>query len=275
MKNLVVERVHLNPALLKRAAQENDAQILVNESTIIRDPQGNILCVYIVEPSQWLERIRASIMNINFETSDRASGLIQTSVIFGYRPASTMRSTTQSTCSKTRFANKQAELNEILTKSGLHLDELYRKYIPDIYVQHKESTDKILENWKLHESVFTSGIVNKNNALPYHRDSGNFDNVYSNMIGFKKGIQGGRLVIPELNLKLEIQDSSVTMFDGQKLLHGVTPIIKLNSSSYRFTAVYYSLKSMWKCLTPEDEIKRGIKLRELVEKNKYEFLTKK
>ena len=275
MKNLTVHKKSYDKALHKRAAQENDASILVDESTIIRDPEGNILCVYIVEPTGWLEKTRSAIMEIDFDFSERASGLLTTSVIFGFRPASTMRSTTQATCSKTRFANRQAELNKILIRSGLYLDEIYRQYIPHIYTQHKEATDKILSNWKLHESVFTSGIVNKNNALPYHFDSGNFENVYSNMIAFKKGVQGGRLVIPEYDIKLEIQDCSVSMFDGQKLLHGVTPIIKTNASAYRFTAVYYSLKSMWKCLTPDEELKRGQKLRELVQENKYKFLKNK
>ena len=46
------------------------------------------------------------------------------------------------------------------------------------------------------------------------------------------------------------------MFDGQKFVHGVTPIIKMNERDYRYTMVYYSLKGFWQCLTEEEELKR-------------------
>ena len=47
------------------------------------------------------------------------------------------------------------------------------------------------------------------------------------------------------------------MFEGQNILHGVTPFEKLSSDSFRVTIVYYSLKEMWKCLEVDDEIVRA------------------
>ena len=76
------------------------------------------------------------------------------------------------------------------------------------------------------------------------------------MIAFRNKIEGGRLSLPEYNLGLEIDDSTVTLFDGQKILHGVTPIQYLSPESYRFTLVYYSLSQMWKCTTPKEELER-------------------
>jgi hypothetical protein len=110
-------------------------------------------------------------------------------------------------------------------------------------------------------SVFTSGIINKNNQLNYHFDRGNFRNVYSNMIAFKKDMGGGHLSIPEYDIGLEISDSSVSLFDGQKILHGVTPLKPLTEEAYRFTLVYYSLEQMWKCESPQEELERVKKLK--------------
>jgi len=46
------------------------------------------------------------------------------------------------------------------------------------------------------------------------------------------------------------------LFDGQSILHGVTPITKTSEDAVRFTVVYYSLKQMWSCESPGDEIQR-------------------
>ena len=46
------------------------------------------------------------------------------------------------------------------------------------------------------------------------------------------------------------------MFDGQGIMHGVTPITYESPLSYRYSIVYYSLKQMWKCLTIDEELVR-------------------
>jgi len=104
---------------------------------------------------------------------------------------------------------------------------------------------------------FTSGIVNKNNPLKYHHDSGNFKNVLSNMIVLKRGVKGGRLSCPEYDIKFECDDNCVVIFDGAQILHGVTPIIKPEGEeTYRYSVVYYSLEQMWKCDSVNEEVKR-------------------
>ncbi len=46
------------------------------------------------------------------------------------------------------------------------------------------------------------------------------------------------------------------MFDGQSILHGVTPINKVSPKGYRFSIVYYTLKRMWQCLEVDEELVR-------------------
>ena len=81
------------------------------------------------------------------------------------------------------------------------------------------------------------------------------------MIAFKKDMGGGYLSIPEYDIGLEIADSSVTLFDGQKILHGVTPLKFLTPEAYRYTLVYYSMENMWKCMSPQEELDRVKKLK--------------
>ena len=102
--------------------------------------------------------------------------------------------------------------------------------------------------------MFTSGIINDNNPLLYHFDAGNYKGVYLAMFGFKKGIEGGFLSVPEIDLRFKIGNKSLTLFDGQGLIHGVTPIKKTHPDAKRYTIVYYSLQQMWNCKTPGTEL---------------------
>ena len=58
------------------------------------------------------------------------------------------------------------------------------------------------------------------------------------------------------DLKLEIADGSLSIFDGQSILHGVSPFVKTSADAYRYTVVYYTLEQMWKCETITDELIR-------------------
>lgn len=73
------------------------------------------------------------------------------------------------------------------------------------------------------------------------------------MAGFRHKSTGGLLCVPELDISFSISDRSFISFDGQRLVHGVTPI-KVRKGGYRFTAVYYSMQQMWKCLPLKEEI---------------------
>jgi hypothetical protein len=133
----------------------------------------------------------------------------------------------------------------------------YEKYFPEAYQKHQEIVDdKVLGEWKIGKTPFTSGIVNKNNWLKYHFDAGNFKGVLSNMVVFKKGTSGGHLVIPSLNLALAVDDNTLTVFNGQDILHGVSEIHYDDPNGYRYSIVYYSLEQMWKCDPIDEEIVR-------------------
>jgi hypothetical protein len=138
------------------------------------------------------------------------------------------------------------------------LTKLYEEYFPETLKRHYELTEqKVRPEWKLEGTPFTSGIVNKNNPLKYHHDAGNFKTVLSNMIVLKRGVKGGRLACPEYDIKFECADNHVVIFDGQQILHGVTPIIKPgDEKAYRYSVVYYSLEQMWNCDSVNEEVKR-------------------
>jgi hypothetical protein len=91
------------------------------------------------------------------------------------------------------------------------------------------------------------------------------------MIVYKRFIEGGFLSCPEYNIGFELKNRSMLLFDGQGIIHGVTPITKLHPTlSRRYSIVYYSLHKMWNCLPIEDEIKRANEKRTTMERARTE-----
>ncbi len=239
----------------KRSALNTDFAHLITESTIITE-DGKIKIIYKKlddEPNFDSQEIVEALKRIEYDTNERTGGLKTTSRIFGYSPRNVLR---KDFCSSTSLAREFPKEHEVVCRYGVKVAELYQENDPVAYSKHMKLASKVLPEWTIEDSPFTSGIINKNNPLKYHFDSGNFKDVYSCMLGFKQDVESGYLSIPAYDIALEIGNNSVTIFDGQSILHGVTPIKYLKTSAYRYTIVYYSLKQMWNCLPLGEEIGR-------------------
>jgi|688.fasta_scaffold309677_2 hypothetical protein len=242
---------------VKRSAQESDYKTLITEDTLIRiDGRPAILYKRLDVD---LEPLRQTLRTIKYDTGARALGLKSTSRVFGYQPRIALR---RDFCTATTLAHKTPSKNRVVCDYGKQIVGIYQEYFPDVFDSHnKWVTSKIKNEWKMQETPFTSGIINKNNPLKYHFDAGNIKHVCSCMLALKRSCGGGFLSLPEIGVGLEIADQSLTIFDGQSLLHGVTPIKKLADNSERYTIVYYTLHQMWKCETVTEELARIRKLK--------------
>lgn len=238
---------------IKRSAKETDYDTLITEPTMLM-VDGEIKVVYDhlnFDTSSIVDALR----RVKYATGKRSRGLVSTSRILGYRPRNEMR---QNYCSTTSLAGEAPKEHKIVADFALQLEQFYKKHNPDGYQRHKQTAEeKIRKDWRIEgESIFTSGIINKNNPLKYHFDTGNFTDVYSMMTVFKAGIEGGYLALPEYGIGFALPNNSVFMFDGQGILHGVTPIKYTSPAGYRYSVVYYTLKRMWQCLEINEEIAR-------------------
>lgn len=239
---------------VKRSAKESDFSLLIRESLIVKDEKGNPVVVYLEIPDMPSIKMVEVLQSIEYDVNKRSRGLATRSKIFGYMPRDTMR---KDYCSSTAMARNMPEAHEYVTGFGRLLTGFYEKYCPEMFKVHEKiANDKIANDWKIHGTPFTSGIINKNNPLKYHFDGGNVSKVYSNMVCFRKDCEGGHLSIPEYDIGLEISNKSILLFDGQSIMHGVTPFHLSTIKAYRYTLVYYTLKAMWSCEPIDKELAR-------------------
>lgn len=253
MRTLEASKFELDlKSFIRRGAAEKDAKTLIDSDTLVTH-QGKPIILY-AKLDVDTDELRWAVKRLQFNKTIRTTGLKTESAIFGYNPRNVIR---KDYCSASRTAYDQPAEHAVIAEFGKKLSDLYRTNFPDVFSRHESWTqDNIRSEWTIDSTPFTSGIVNRNNPLKYHFDAGNVKNVLSNMVVMKKGVEGGRLACPEYDLMLDCSDSSVVLFDGQKILHGVTPINRITPDAYRYSVVYYTLQQMWQCLPVNDEIAR-------------------
>lgn len=253
-----------------RSAQESDYDTLVTDSTLIYEG-GQLMAAY-VELDLDCSDIIAALLRIKYEKNYRTNGLPTTSRIFGFSPRITIR---RDYCTATLLAKENPHDHAIVCEYAAKAAEQYRQVNPGLYQAHLDTTDgHVIGEYRIKDSPFTSGIINKNNPLKYHFDTGNFKDVWSCMLVFKGDVEGGYLALPEYRLGFELKNNSLFMFDGQGLLHGVTPIQKKSGNAFRYSIVYYSLREMWSCLPLGQELERIQKKRTEREERRTQQRTK-
>ena len=270
MQTLVLEKKKIDlRQFVQRRANESDCETLLkDEFRLIDKESGKMVCLYIkpAEDAEALDDIFECCTEVKYQESYRTSGLKTTSRIFGYNPRNAIR---KDFCSITSFATEQPNQHAKIMSGGAIAAKHYALHNADLYSEHLNTTqERVVEDYRHADVPFTSGIINDNNPLCYHFDSGNFKDVWSAMIVLKKDIGGGYLSMPEYGVMCEVKDKSIFYFDGQSILHGVTPITKLRADSRRFSIVYYSLRAMWNCAPLREEIARARMRREQVEQKR-------
>lgn len=237
----------------KRSASESDYTYLVSKPTVIYDSEQEQPTIVYLELDDEHADLVEGLRSISYDTDSRTSGLLARSRIFGFFPRNTIR---RDFCGMARLAHESPSVHDRVASYAERVSTYYQQYHPELYAEHQKHVTEVLPDYKIGSSVFTSGIINKNNPMPYHHDGGNFKGVWSNMLVFKREVSGGYLSVPEYDVAFRLRNNSLLMFDGQNLLHGVTPIKRHSPDAHRFSIVFYSLQQMWNCKTPEEEAQR-------------------
>lgn len=232
-----------------RRADDGDCSQVIGEPFELRDA-GALKIVYLEladdpldGPS--LERIYHAVQRVHFNTSARTRGLVSTSRVFGYLPRITIR---RDYCTATSLSAEQPTEHADIAAGAAIVSRHYRAVHPDLYGRHQAAAaDLPVQSYRLEDDVFTSGIINENNPLKYHFDSGNLPDVWSGMLVFRDGVSGGMLALPEYDIAVALKHKSLFLFDGQGILHGVTPMRLLRPSARRYSLVYYSMRGLWSC----------------------------
>jgi hypothetical protein len=251
----------------KRVGHDEDVDRIVTEDADIY-VEGELAIVY---RHNWMtdkngdDWIRTLDAHPNWSKGARSQGMRQQSTVFGFLPRRTMRADYCHRSSLDRdYPELASKVEEIASSAAVTLEEEN----PDRYkAQHAQVQSEILACYQMGPYPFTSGIINRDSTLMFHRDNANFTNSWSAMLGLKRNIREhtGVLVVPQLRTALEVGHGSLTMFDGKKWWHAVSPIRKTRRDGRRYTLVCYAVAQLRNCLPWEEEMQRALDIRTLRE----------
>lgn len=216
------------------------------------EPAGDRL-VLVAVPVAGLEPLRAACAAVRVAASPRTSAMVTYAKIFGYQPRFSLR---HDFCTAAALNREQPDAAAVLTWHARVAELKYHEHNPDLCAEHALALRGVRPCWRIDGGAFTSGIVNRDNPLRYHTDTGNFPRLWSVMFVMPRHVRGGELVLPELGLALRFAEDTAVMFAGQELIHGVTPIQRTRADGARHSVVYYALRGMCGCLEPGDELAR-------------------
>lgn len=200
--------------------------------------------------------LRFGIHYQNPKAAARLSGIKAANEYFGTVPPQPTRK--RYACREARLYSKLPRIKTLVDLLSAQMWATFQQEFPEASAKHASLvSEQIHPDWLIAGTPFTSGIINDKSALPYHKDSGNLQGTWSMMLCLRNGTAGGGLHIPEYDINLGIPDRSLTIFEGQKLWHGVNPLVYRKNDPYRFTLVWYVKEQVRKCLCLKDEPQRA------------------
>jgi hypothetical protein len=249
MRRVDVERRAVAPDLLKRVPHVDHApQVVGGEVALYEGGRPLLLLSSVAVPLGF----RRACLAVEANTTFRTNGLKTTARAFGTLTRNVIRG---DFCRGSSVATEHPAEHSALTAMGATLAEVYRAHAPDAYAAHAAAAEGVPRDFRLRDTPFTSGNLNKNSSLAYHLDKGNARDAWSAMVVVRERVTGGHLVLPEFGASLELVDGACLLFDGQSTWHGLTPVVA-QPGGYRFSVVYFSLKAAWQCLPFTDELAR-------------------
>lgn len=258
MKQIEITKIINCESLLRTIPTADQFDTLVSEDCTIFY-QGKPVALYVNTPKGLLGKMRQIAKTTKFAKTARTWGLPTQSSVFGSLPRNPLRN------DKCRFSKQTQEERKNFIDSfafANHVAKVYRQHLPEAYeFNRRVITENISADWLPNDSPFTTCNFNINHAIKHHRDTGNFKNIFSNVLILKEGVVGGYLVFPELKIALEQSDGALGIFDGQKWMHGVTPLSRIAKNGYRASIVFYALDGMKKCYPYKEEAERFAKVK--------------
>lgn len=252
-----------------RAPLPPDGALILNEDVaIIDETTEEVVAVQVMSALGLANRAARDFRRIKHWNDSRVrlgpgtgqarlSGITSSNITFGFSAPSPLRR--RYGCARCRFDTQETTVAEHLQEFARTAERTFRTLAPDVYARTTTTVrEEIAGAWLLAGTPWTSGIINNTAALPYHKDSGNISGSWSAMMCIKRNVKGGLLHLVDYDAWLTIPHGSISIFDGQSVTHGVSPLRFTGPNPFRYTIVSYAKSGMKRCApTYAEEVQRA------------------
>lgn len=227
-------------------------QANITGAVVARDADtGETVFAYLPLERDLVALLRRNIVGYRVAAVTRNANYSTKSTTFGYSPRAAINR--REGCQLSAFGRDESMRERALEHTAERLRWMMHDVDESIVDRDMGTLSVIKPDWFLGEQeLWTSGVINQDSQLPYHRDSFNFP-TWSAMPVLRRGMDGGYLHIPEYGAVIACRDGWAVFFPGHDLVHGVTPMHARTKDAYRYSIVYYALRGMKDCHTAAEE----------------------
>lgn len=255
----MVKTIEVTATAFDYAARKGQTPTAADYDTVIDEDtnlveNGRVVCAYRKLPDDVRALLSRCTAAAKCVEANRTNGVKTKSAVYGALPRVAVR---EDYCRFSAATKQQPEVFAALNRVGAYLWSVYCSTFPEVAEQFAGFVDDIHADWKKTGTPFTTVNVNKNFAIGYHVDAGNYGGAYSNVLISKRNAQGGHFVMPQYRTALAQSDGALVIIDGVRVPHGVTKIVPTASNWERSSVVFYTLANLQHCLSKPDELKRS------------------
>jgi hypothetical protein len=242
-----------------------DSRVIRGNVAITDADTGEVVAVHIVCASDLATDLAASLGQVKWgyqvrsrvTTTGRLNGMAVTHRTFGYQPPVPMRR--RYGCSRSQFNSEYPEAMDQITQFCRVAEHVFRTHASEVHDHTaRKVRDVIPPAWLIAGTPWSSGIINNTAALPYHKDQANVTTSWSAMLVCRRHMEGGMLHLADYDTYFAVPHGSITIFDGQSVVHGVTGLRVVHPGGFRYSLVTYAKVGMRKCCPdPADEGRRA------------------
>jgi hypothetical protein len=150
-------------------------------------------------------------------------------------------------CRKTAFNANHQELFDEANNFFRTIDNHYKDMAPDHYQSQFDFSKKILPEFVINRTTFTTVTCNHNWQTAIHTDKGDYPDGLGNLtVVGTDDYEGGYLGFPEWDIGVDLRATDVIIADVHQP-HCNTPMVKKSPKSVRLSFVCYLRTDMAKC----------------------------
>ena len=224
----------------------------------IETADGEPIAIVMRATEDLMTGLRQAMRKYPMSTTLRSSGLRNVSAVFGY--AARNQVLRREGCRMCGGATAAPAAHAMILGAAVSLSAMFHGEHPFRSADDREQAARIRPEWRMGGTQWTSGVLNETSALPYHTDANNMP-TWNAMIVARRGTRGGHFHVPEYGLTMPCRDGDVIFMPAYRLVHGVTPITKVDEDGYRYSAVFYTVSRMKDCQEPDAELAQGQRAR--------------
>jgi len=166
---------------------------------------------------------------------------------------------------ETRFTMTQPDKYKKLIPLIQEIDKYYKMYIPKSYIEQRKKANQI--PFRIPNTAFTTITTNVNFQTTIHKDKGDDEDGFGNLVVIEKGkYSGGETCLPQYGVGVDVRTGDV-LFMNVHEWHGNLPIKIEEPNTRSLSIVCYLRTNIWKKtihMTKKDMISHNRKVKRLL-----------